>query len=532
MNERKAPVEKKRWNRKRIVRLSIVFIVALFFLMGALKLLKRKDIDDLYGAYPDEADLKDPAVVDVNAPKPNVIIVYMDDLGYGDLGCFGSGAIHTPNIDKMADEGAIFTNYHSVASVCAPSRAGLLTGRYPFRTGVIGNPYPADEPFVNKAQKKAANLLLEMGIADLDEAYVAEGLSQKEITIAKALKAAGYRTKMIGKWHLGDYGKKEYYNPLNYGFDSYLGVPYSNDMIPYPLYRDREERIANLRGEAQAMLTGLFTDEAIEFIEKSKEEPFFLYLAHPFPHQPLHASENFQQVSKGGLYGDVVEELDWNIGRLLDFLEESGLEEDTLIVLTSDNGPWYEGSAGGLRGRKGEVYGGGFRVPFIARYPGKIPGGLVMDTAIASIDLFPTILSLAGVGIPEDRVIDGKDVFDNLTGASAKSPHDALYFYHYTELQGILSGGFKYVERMNRYTWPVPLTTAYIPMEVFQAKIALGDIFPLLYDMELDPGEAYNVIQTYPDIAEGHARMMKEWEARVAENPRGFAAAAQNRAVE
>lgn len=520
-------MKKAGWNRRRIVKTSFIVIVAFIFVWGAFKLFKKRDIDDLYGPYPDGADLKDPAVVDPHAPKPNVIIVYLDDLGYGDLGCFGSQAINTPNLDQMAADGAAFTQYHSVASICAPSRAALLTGRYPFRTGVIGNPYPADEPWVNKMQKQAAYLLLELGVIDLREQYVAEGLSQKEITIAEALQTAGYNTKMIGKWHLGDYGKNDYYNPLNYGFDSYLGVPYSNDMIPFPLYRDRKEVISNLTGQEQAILTGLFTDEAISFIEKSKQDPFFIYLAHVFPHQPLYASEDFQGVSKGGLYGDVVEEIDWHMGRLIDYLDESGLAENTLIMFTSDNGPWYEGSAGGLRGRKGEVYSGGFRVPFIAKYPGVIPGGLVMDTTIASIDLFPTVLALAGVGIPEDRIIDGRNIIDNLMGKTKQSPHDAVYFYHYAELQAVLSGRFKYVSRMNRYTWPLPLTTAYVPMEVFQAKIALGDIFPLLYDMKLDPAQSYNVIRTYPEVAEELAQMMADWEAKAAANPRGFEAMQQ-----
>lgn len=453
-----------------------------------------------------------------------MIIVYVDDLGYGDLGCFGSSAISTPNLDQMAEEGVKFTNYYSVAAVCAPSRAGLLTGRYPFRTGVIGNPYPADEPLFNKAQKKAANLLLELGAIDLRETYVAEGLSQKEVTIAEALKKAGYWTGMIGKWHLGDYSKNDYYNPVNYGygFDAYLGVPHSNDMHPYPLYRNLKELAADVVGEEQAKLTGMFTDEAIHFIEESNGTPFFLYLAHVSPHQPLYASEDFQQVSKAGLYGDVVEELDWNMGRIFECLKENGLEENTLVIFTSDNGPWYEGSAGDARGRKGEVYNGGFRVPFIAKYPGVIPEGLVLDTTIISLDLFPTILALAGVGLPEDRVIDGKNILDNLSGISTESPHEAVYFYHYSELQGVLSGQYKYIRRMNRYTWPIPLTTAIVPMDFFKADKVLGYIFPLLYDVALDPSESYNVIDTYPDVAAQLLQMMEKWEADVAKNPRGF----------
>lgn len=510
------------WNRRRVIKLGFTAVIVFLLVLGTVKFLKKKHIDELYGPYPDDGDLTKPTVADTSAPRPNVIIVYLDDLGYGDLGCFGSPSISTPNLDRMAEEGARFTNYYSVAAVCAPSRAGLLTGRYPFRTGVVGNPYPADEPLFNKAQKKAANLLLELGVIDLHETYVAEGLSQKEITMARALKAAGYRTGMIGKWHLGDYSQNAYYNPINYGFDTYLGVPHSNDMKPFPLYRNETELAADLVGEEQAVLTGMFTDEAIRFIEESKGEPFFLYLAHVFPHQPLYASADFQRVSRGGLYGDVVEEIDWNMGRIFESLQANGLDESTLIIFTSDNGPWYEGSSGGARGRKGEVYNGGFRVPFIARYPGVIPAGLVMDSTIISLDLFPTILSLAGVGLPEDRVIDGKNIMDNLTGRTAQSPHDAVYFYHYAELQGIISGQYKYIRRMNRYTWPIPLTTAIVPMDFFKADGVLGYIFPLLYDLSLDPGESYNVIDTHPDVAAALLKKMEAWEAAVAQNPRGF----------
>ncbi len=507
---------------KRVIKMALLALFILIIVVGTVKFLKKKDIDDLYGPYPDSDHLKDPVIFDTDAPKPNIIIVYLDDLGYGDLGCFGSQAINTPNLDKMAEEGVKFTNYYSVASICAPSRAGLLTGRYPFRTGVIGNPYPADAPLSYKAQLKAAEALSELGAIDLHEEYVAEGLSQKEITIADALQIAGYKTGMIGKWHLGDYSREPYYNPINHGFNYYFGVPHSNDMHPFPLYRNEEELFHDLIGEEQAILTGLFTDEAIAFIEASKEEPFFLYLAHVFPHQPLYASEEFQRTSKAGLYGDVVEEIDWNMGRIFNYLEENDLEENTLIFFTSDNGPWYEGSSGGFRGRKGEVYSGGYRVPFIAKYPGEIPAGLVMDTTIISLDLFPTILSLAGIELPSDRTIDGKNIIDNLTGSSTESPHEAIYFYHYNEFQAVLSGDFKYIRRMNRYTWPIPLTTAYIPMEVFKAKDPLGDIFPLLYDMNLDPNESYNVIQKYPDVADELSQLMEKWEASVEKNPRGF----------
>ena len=240
-------------------------------------------------------------------------------------------------------------------------------------------------------------------------------MSEKEITLAEALKTAGYRTGMIGKWHLGDYSRDPQYNPRRHGFDFYFGVPHSNDMRPFPLFRNEQEIEPDM-GDNQARLTGLYTREAMKFIDDSKDKPFFLYLAHTFPHQPLFASERFSGKSKAGKYGDAVEEIDWSVGEIVDCLRRDGIEDNTLLIFTSDNGPWFEGNTGSLRGRKGQSYEGGFRVPFIARWPGRIPQGRVSAEPIMNLDLFPTLLTLAGVGSPKDRIIDGRDISGLLIG--------------------------------------------------------------------------------------------------------------------
>ena len=271
---------------------------------------------------------------------PNIVMIYVDDLGYGDLGCYGSN-IRTPNLDRMAAEGVRFTQFYSANPVCSPARAALLTGRYPTRTGV---------PNVIMAPDKT-------------------GLSPSETTLAALLKPQGYKTMCIGKWHLGH---QPQYLPTNRGFDEYYGIPYSNDMTPRPLMHNTEvlEEPAVLE-----TLTPRYTQQALQFIERSKDSPFFLYMPHTFPHIPLAASPRFRGKSPLGLYGDVVEELDWSVGEVLAKLKQTGLDNQTLVMFSSDNGPWYQGSPGQLRGRKGSTYEGGVREPFLARFPGRIPRG-------------------------------------------------------------------------------------------------------------------------------------------------------------
>jgi arylsulfatase A-like enzyme len=509
--------------RKKIIKRSIIGILLLLLTILILRFfLAENSINKLYGPYPDIAELTEFNVSNPQAVKPNVIIIFVDDLGYADLSCYGSNAIQTPNIDSIAAQGVKFTNYYSAASVCAPSRAGLLTGRYPFRTGIIGNPYPANEETGKKIARKVGGALIGLGSFDIKEKYVAEGLNKKEITIAEALKSVGYRTGMIGKWHLGDFSSNEEFNPINHGFDFYFGVPHSNDLLPCPLYRNTKKIKESMEGEAlQSQFSSMYSEEAIRFIEEADNAPFFLYLAETFPHQPLYASGKFKGKSAGGIYGDVVEELDYNVGRILESLKEKGLDKNTLVIFTSDNGPWYEGDTGGYKGRKGESFNGGYKVPFIARYPGVIPERQVNHAVIQSLDLFPTILNLAGVELPEDRTIDGIDIMENLSCESFETKHDAIYFYHYTELQGVLSGGYKYLESIDRYVWPLPLHRASI-LKIFKAESHLGKIYPLLYNTNIDPNEAYNLMETNPVIAQNLSDKLEKWKEKALKNPRGF----------
>ncbi|MBC8168062.1 MAG: sulfatase-like hydrolase/transferase, partial [Bryobacteraceae bacterium] len=275
---------------------------------------------------------------------PNIVLIFADDLGYGDLGCYGSN-LRTPHIDSLARDGVRFTNYYSANCVCSPSRASLLTGRYPTRVGVPRVLFP----------------------------NAVSGLDPEERTLADLLKARGYRTKCVGKWHLGD---SPAYLPTRRGFDEYFGIPYSNDMVPRILLKNMDvvQPVADLD-----TLTQAYTEEAVSFIAASRSSPFFLYFPHTYPHIPLGASAKFRGKSPQGLYGDVVEELDWSVGQVLAALDKHGLSKDTLVMFSSDNGPWYQGSPGNLRGRKGSTLEGGVRVPFVAKLPGRIPKGLVVD---------------------------------------------------------------------------------------------------------------------------------------------------------
>ena len=484
-------------------------------------LLKEKPVEMLSGDYPSDAEKYKPQIDNELAPKPNVILIVADDLGYGDIGAYDNKIIKTPNIDSLAASGLRFTSFYACNSICGPSRAGLLTGRYPFRSGIIGNTYPKNEGLGKLAARRAGVFLKELGVLDIREDYVARGISEQELTLAEGLKIAGYKTGLIGKWHLGDYSSDPRYNPVKHGFDSYLGVPYSNDMRPLPLYRNESEVESDIgNDEDQARFTGLYTKEALRFIEGATE-PFFLYLAHTFPHQPLYASDSFKNRSKAGRFGDTVEEIDWSVGRIVDLLRKRKSEENTLVIFTSDNGPWYEGNPGIFRGRKGQSLEGGFRVPFIAKWPARIPSNAVCEAAAINLDLFPTLFELAGLRLPEDRLIDGRNMLGLLTGEDENDTHEAFYFYHYDQLEAVRSGKWKYYRRVNRYTWPIPLDAAKIPNHLAEKQI--GDRWPLLYDLELDPGEAYNLRKTHPKVAAQMERRLQWWENANKSNLRGFA---------
>lgn len=405
---------------------------------------------------------------------PNIIFIYADDLGYGDLSCFGSKAIKTPNLDRMAAEGLRLTNFYSVSPVCTPSRTALMTGRYAARMGI--------------EQMHLSNVLTFQDKT---------GVPTNETLISEALKARGYATAAIGKWHLGHLAP---YRPTDRGFDVYFGIPYSNDMQPSMLWRGTEIIEQPVKQET---LTLRYTQEAIAFIEKSKGKPFFLYLPHNMPHIPLYASEKFKGKSAAGAYGDAVEELDWSVGEILAALKRLGLEKDTLVVFSSDNGPWYQGSPGELRGRKGWTYDGGVRVPFIARWPGKIKPRSVSDEPLATIDFFQTALAIAGDKNPaaaSKLPLDGKNALPFLLGQAKKPPENLYLFFDREFLQTARWGRWKiHVAR-----WNIPRYTAASGQQK-NNKLAR----PELYDMTIDAGENFNVAERHPDL-------VKELQSRIA----------------
>ena len=435
-----------------------------------------------------EAILEGVAQADDPGALPNIVIILTDDLGYGDLGCFGSEAIKTPNLDRMATEGVKLTNFYASAPVCSPSRAGLLTGRYAVRSGV-------NTPLMNPRNPLGLGFNLISNTRPLPE---------DEITLPELLSRRGYATGMVGKWHLGNASPAI---PNDRGFDSFYGVHWSNDINPFHLYRNRDREEAH--PVDQSLLTTKYTKEAVSFIDAHAASPFFLYFSHTFPHIPLHASERFKGKSKGGLYGDTVEEIDWSVGEIFGALRRHGLDENTIVFFTSDNGPWYQGSRGPLRGRKRDVFEGGFRVPFIASWPGRIPAGRVSHEMSMNFDLFTTCLALAGVSPPNDRIIDGKDILPLLIG-EGKTPHEALYFYFGDKLWAVRSGNWKYHRRHQ--------LSAINPLPI-PKKENRG---PYLFDLATDRDESYNLTESHPDLAARFARILDEWDATLEANPRGW----------
>lgn len=411
--------------------------------------------------------------------QPNIIVIFCDDLGYGDLGAYGNPVIRTPHLDQLAAEGQKWTNFYTAAPVCTPSRAGLLTGRFPVRSGMSSSKRRVLFPNSNG------------------------GLPGAEITIAAQLKQAGYSTAAIGKWHLGHLPG---YLPDAHGFDTYFGIPYSNDMdykagadvnrrdaflnpktdyFQVPLLRDRTviEKPAD-----QTTVTKRYTEEAVKLIRQKSSSPFFIYLAHSMPHVPLFRSAAFENKSLGGLYGDVIEELDWSVGQIVEALKKTGKAENTLVVFTSDNGPWltfrtHGGSAGPLRGGKGGTFEGGLRVPAIFWWPSKISAGVVTDLG-TTLDLFPTLSRLSGAKVPSDRVYDGYDLADVLLKKSG-SPRNEVFFYRDTDVFAVRKGAYK---------------AHFITQEEYGKPDRTVHETPLLYNLNLDPGEKYDVAAEHPDI--------------------------------
>lgn len=395
---------------------------------------------------------------------PNVVIIFADDLGIGDIAPYGNTLIKTPNLDRMAKEGAKLTNFYASAPVCTPSRGGLLLGQYPVR---------------NKLTKDVARPSNKIAIPD------------NAITIADSLKQLDYATACIGKWHLGHRPNNW---PTAHGFDYFYGVPWSNDMSPFKLYRQSEvieEKVD------QTTLTERYTQEAIGFIEKNKDKPFFIYLPHNMPHVPLFVSEKFEHKSKAGLYGDVVQAIDWSVGEIMHTLERLNLDENTLLIFTSDNGPWFEGSAGQFRNRKGSAWDGGMRVPLLAWQPGKIEPGTTSGAISMNFDLFPTIINQANGEIPTDRTIDGKDIWPLLQG-SDQSPHDYLYMFYKDDIAAVRT-----------QKWKLVYSTMYLN---WYAKLGRLPYYKpgLLFDMENHPDELYSMTRDNPKVVEKLSKLIAE----------------------
>lgn len=428
---------------------------------------------------------------------PNFIIVFADDLGYGDLGVYGHPSIKTPQLDRMANEGQKWTNFYAAASVCTPSRASILTGRLSVRNGMSSHKRRVLFP---------------------DSRY---GLPASEITLAKQLKVAGYRTACIGKWHLGH---KEEYLPANHGFDYYFGIPYSNDMdrdhplewsaywqqpdslikpghFNVPLMRNKEiiERPAD-----QYTISKRYAEETISFIKKHREEPFFIYLAHSMPHIPLFVSEDFRGISARGLYGDVIEEIDKGLGDILEALRETGLDQNTIVVFSSDNGPWLTfkqngGSAGPLRAGKGTTWEGGMRVPGIFWGPGIVKPGNVHDIG-STMDLFPTFVRMAGLELPDDRIIDGFDISETLMKRKDGS-RKTLFYYRGTDIYAVRHGDFK----------------AHYITEGEYGDFGEKEMHqtPILYNISVDPAETMDIAERHPDVLEEIAEIVRKHKAKL-----------------
>jgi len=422
---------------------------------------------------------------------PNVVIVFTDDQGYADVGVFGAEGFETPHLDRMAAEGMRFTDWYVTQAVCSASRAGLLTGCYPNRVGILGALGPSST----------------------------HGIHADEVTLAELLRSRGYATAIFGKWHLGHHRQ---FLPLQHGFDEYFGLPYSNDMWPlHPAFADLPSAVAQRKqgfpdlpllegnrilkpavtGEDQAQLTTWYTQRAVDFIQRQRDRPFFLYLPHSMPHVPLFVSDKFKGRSEQGLYGDVMMEIDWSLGQILQALQDQGLDEKTLVIFTTDNGPWlsygdHAGSALPLREGKGTMFDGGCRTPCIMRWPGKIPAGAVCREVAATIDILPTLARLTGAELPAHK-IDGQDIGPLMTAQpGAQSPHEAYYGYWGDALQTVRSGRWK-------LHFPHPYQTlgrrpggkGGRPAAYQQARIELS-----LFDLEGDIGETTDVKDQHPEV--------------------------------
>ena len=480
-----------RWLKYTALTLGTLILVCLLLaaLWAALKITLYDQQDDEYHLAQKQDYLQAISELPRDDGRPNIVFILFDDLGYGDLGYTGSKAINTPTINTLARDGVSLTRFYSPAPVCTPARAGYLTGRFAPRAGIPLVVFPTGS-IIDRF----------MRLTDLNLRIPAE-----EITLADVLQAAGYATAMVGKWHLGDRSPSL---PNDMGFQAYFGALYSNDMQPFALYRNREIEI-----EApvdQTRLNEWYGQEATRFIEQSAGEPFFLYLAHNFPHFPLSRPQRDEGRSEGGLYGDVVEGLDDVVAGVVTSLKARGIFDNTLILITSDNGPWYQGSPGFQRGRKGETFEGGMHVPMLAHWPDGIKGGRSSDGISMGIDWFPTILDWLDLPLPEDRIIDGHSLRAMLE-QDAPSPNEYLYYFAGENLMAVRDQQYKYHDERD-----VAYVTADLPLTPRARK------GPWLFNTETDFDESYDISMMRTDVAERLQAVLDDKREEMSQNRRGW----------
>jgi uncharacterized sulfatase len=476
--------------RRRLLRVAAIVLVTGLVLAAARVLFYRQhdDGDRLASkaVYLERVAARQPLPTDV----PNLVFILFDDLGAGDLGVYGGQAVATPHLDRLASEGIVFRDAYAPSPYCSASRAGWLTGRYAVRTGL---------DHVLQAPYSWQDILIRLG--GLNRRLPAE-----EIVLAEVLQAAGYATAAVGKWHLGDESPSL---PTDMGFDSFFGLLTSNDQGEPDLWSDRD--IAEAHPVDQSTLTRRYTERAVSFIEANAERPFFLYLPHTFPHVPLHVAENRAGRSSGGLYGDVVEELDWSTGRVLEALERTGVADNTVVVVSSDNGPWYQGSPGPTRGRKHDVFEGGMRVPMLVRWPARTPAGVDDDEIFVGVDLFPTVLDAIGIPLPADRVVDGESLLGRFEGAG-HGEHGPVWFHQIRHLRAVRQGPFKYHDRHRvPFGNPPDFRVAF--------HVPKG---PWLFDLRIDPAESYDISAARPEVAREMRDLLDRRRRALEENPRGW----------